>query len=225
MDTEYFWSRAFARLGLDDEAARTALVELADIRRIEAGQTLIAQADADDELYLLLEGRVRVVLFTAQGQEVWIDSLAPGAIIGEIAALTEQTRTTGIIADTLSVIAAFPSSGFKLLLSRYGAIGAALSTLLARRVQSTTQRMFELSALSARGRVYAELLRLADARADQGMLSISPLPNLAALAKRVSTSRETVSRVIADLEKRGLLHRTDTGFLLIDPDQLDGSQS
>lgn len=225
MDALYLWNRTFSALKLDDETARDALTRRAEIRRVEAGQTLIAQDDEDDQVYFLLEGRARVVLYSAKGQEIWIDSVAPGSIVGEIAALTGVPRTSGIVAETLCVVASLSSDALKALLNDHGALGFALSCFLAQRVQSTTRRMFELSALSAKGRVYAELLRMAKPAPDNGTRVINPLPNLAALAKRVSTSRETVSRVIADLEERQLLERADDGFILVDPDMLDRMQT
>ena len=220
MDAQYLWNRTFSVLNLEDPAARAAMAANCDIRRVDPNQTLIAQSDDDDQVFFLLEGRARVVLYSAKGQEVWIDSLSPGAVIGEIAALTGHKRTSGIVAETLCVVASFSSQQFKDLLLEFGSIGLALSTSLARRVQTTTQRMFELSAMSAKGRVYGELLRMAEPAEEEGVLMIDPLPNLAALAKRVSTTRETVSRAITELEEKNLLERGENSFLLIDPDQL-----
>lgn len=224
MDAQYLWNRAFSVLELTDWDARQALIERGEIRRVDPNQTLISQSEDDDQVYFLLEGRARVVLYSAKGQEVWIESLAAGAVIGEIAALTGHKRTTGIVAETLCVVASFSSERFKALLCEFGAFGLALSTSLAKRVHATTRRMFELSAMSAKGRVYGELQRIAKPVEDDGVLIIEPLPNLAALAKRVSTTRETVSRAITELEEKNLLERADDGFVLIDPDQLDRLQ-
>lgn len=220
MDAQYLWNRTFTTLGLDDAQARAAMIERGELRRIDADQTLIAQSDDDDQVYFLLEGRARVVLFSARGHEVWVDTLETGAVIGEIAALTGHKRTSGIVAETLCVVASFSSNSFKTLLLEFGSIGLALSTSLANRVHTTTRRMFELSAMTAKGRVYGELLRIAEPMEESGVLIIKPLPNLAGLAKRVSTTRETVSRAITELEEKKLLQRADNSFLLIDPDQL-----
>jgi len=224
LDHRYLWNRTFAELGLEDGATCDALISASDIRQVGAGKTLIAEADEDDQVYLLLEGKARVVLFSAKGQEIWIDTVTPGSILGEIAALTGTARTSGIVAETPCLVAALTGERFRDLLSRHAALGHALSAFLARRVQSTTRRMFELSALSAKGRVFGELLRLAGPGDEDGVCHIKPTPNLAALAKRVSTTRETVSRAIAELEDRQLLERRDDAFALIDPDQLDRLQ-
>ena len=41
------------------------------------------------------------------------------------------------------------------------------------------------------------------------------------LARRVNTTRETTSRTVNDLERRGLLRRSDDAFELVDPDLLN----
>jgi CRP-like cAMP-binding protein len=100
---------------------------------------------------------------------------------------------------------------FAMLAQQHGCISLALSRMLLKRLRRTTERMYERAAVSAVGRVYAELLRQARASAD---LTIRPAPVVAELALRVSTTRETASRAINGLERRGIIRR-DTGALAI----------
>ena len=59
------------------------------------------------------------------------------------------------------------------------------------------------STLTARGRIYAELARRAGER-----LAIAPPPVIAELAHIAQTTRETASRAIAELERRGIVARS-----------------
>lgn len=214
------WAEAFNALGLTDEVARDAVRASADIRIVAAGASIIAQDEVEDHVFLLLNGRGRVVLLSESGQEIWLDTLEPGTIIGELAALTDRPRTSEIIAETDCRLASFGAGRFLGLMQQHGDLGLALSRILARRVHHTTQRMFELSALSAPGRIYAEILRMSVPSPDSQRRLIQPVPSLTALAVRVNTTRETVSRTVSDLEKRGLLQRMGDSFELVDPDQL-----
>ena len=72
--------------------------------------------------------------------------------------------------------------------------------------------------LSANGRVHAELLRLA--RAQDGRW-IRPLPVLSDLALRVQTARETVSRAVSALERRGIVQRHEDGLEIVAPARLE----
>lgn len=220
MAADKSWAFALDSLSLTEEDARAALISRAELRRYPSGASIIAQDDEEDQVFLLLDGSARVVLLSEGGQEIWLDTLQPGTIIGELAALTDRRRTSEIIAETDCALACYSAAAFLALLQRYGELGLALSRILARRVHHTTQRMFELSALSAPGRIYAEILRMSESSATGQTRIIHPIPSLTAVALRVNTTRETVSRTVSDLERRGLLLRREDGFELIDPDHL-----
>src|ERR1700761_7093663 len=70
----------------------------------------------------------------------------------------------------------------------------------------------------ARGRVHAELLRLA--RLGDGK-TIAPAPVLSVLAVRVHSTRETVSRTIGALERRGLVKRDGKALVITAPHRLE----
>jgi CRP/FNR family transcriptional regulator, cyclic AMP receptor protein len=220
MAAEISWARALDALFLTNEDTRTALVSRAEIRRFTAGTSIIAQDDPEDQVYLLLGGAARVVLLSEGGQEIWLATLKAGSFIGELAALTERPRRAGIIAETDCELASYTAAVFLDLLQQYGDLGLALSRVLAHRVHHTTQRMFELSALSAPGRIYAEILRMSESSQAGRTRIIQPIPSLTAIALRVNTTRETVSRTVSGLERRGLLRRRKNALELVDPEHL-----
>ncbi|WP_417469143.1 Crp/Fnr family transcriptional regulator [Maricaulis sp.] len=207
-------------LFLTNGDTRAALVSRAEIRRFSAGSSIIAQDAPEDQVFLVLDGTARVVLLSEGGQEIWLDTLKPGTITGELAALTDRPRISEIIAETDCELASYTAPAFLELLQQYSDFGLALSRILAHRVRHTTQRMFELSALSAPGRIYAEILRMSESSQVGRTRVIQPIPSLTAIALRVSTTRETVSRTISGLERRGMLRRRKNGFELVDPDYL-----
>ncbi|WP_291841978.1 Crp/Fnr family transcriptional regulator [Maricaulis sp.] len=221
MKLDTAWTHALTDLDIRDEAARQAMAREAERMGARAGTVIIAQDEADDRVFLLLEGRARVVLLSEDGQEIWLDGFESGAVFGELASLTGQPRISGIIAETECDLAVYTGDAFFDLIRHHGEIGLALSRLLARRVQHTTQRMFELSALSAPGRIYAELLRMSrPVGSDRSARVIEPAPSMKELALRVNSTRETASRTINDLQRKGLLEKLRDRIELVDPDQL-----
>ncbi|MEM7236855.1 MAG: cyclic nucleotide-binding domain-containing protein [Pseudomonadota bacterium] len=69
-----------------------------------SGERLFEAGDEGDSAFVILDGRVDVVL-PVEGGEVAVAVLETGEIFGEIAALTCQPRTSAIIAhDDLSVL-------------------------------------------------------------------------------------------------------------------------
>ena len=72
-----------------------------------------------------------------------------------------------------------------------------------------------LSSKSAQGRISAELLRMASPMAGSSEhLYIRPSPRLVKMAQRLNISRETVSRTVNSMQKKGILKR-DIGMLII----------
>ena len=65
-----------------------------------------------------------------------------------------------------------------------------------------------MSTLGANNRVHAEILRLAlHGSQPDGSAEIRPIPVHSDIASRVSTTRETVARVLSDLAKSGIVTR------------------
>jgi len=92
---------------------------------------------------------------------------------------------------------------------------------LAGMVRRSTERIMDLSTLGANNRVHAELLRLARPadprdRAKANTATISPIPLHADIASRVSTTRETVARVLNDLARDGILERGESVLSILD---------
>ena len=226
MTLDTAWNAALTELGIQNGAARLDLTRQAERNRVSAGSVIISQDEADDRVFLLLEGRARVVLLSENGQEIWLDAFEAGTVFGELAALTWQPRISGIIAETACDLAVYEGKAFFELMRAHGELGLALSRILARRVQHTTQRMFELSALSAPGRIYAELLRMSRPVGSDGRArTITPAPSMKELAMRVNSTRETASRTINDLQRKGLLDKVKDRIELVDPVQLDRLRS
>ena len=139
-------------------------------------------------------------------------------MFGEMAVLSAQSRTADIVASSRVELAAFSSACFLDLMENHGSIGLAVSKMLADRVHKTTQRMYELTAVSAKGRVHAELLRLAKKQGSQ--LIVENTPAYTVLAKRINSTRETVSRTVNELVRKGAVEKQDNNLIILDKSAL-----
>jgi CRP-like cAMP-binding protein len=110
-----------------------------------------------------------------------------------------------------------PRSLFLNLLSEHPNIALQVMMRLARIVRTADERIMDLSTLAAHNRVHAELLRQARIYiVDGGSARIEPVPVHSDIASRVSTTRETVARVLNDLARRGIVERTKDALLIHD---------
>jgi CRP/FNR family cyclic AMP-dependent transcriptional regulator len=180
--------------------------------------TLLRQGDTPEETYLLLTGRAQALLYGMDGQLVMLHEFGAGDIFGAVDHADRAPHEADIVAVEKTRAAVFLALDFLHLMETQGCVGLAVSRMLLRQLRAATGRMVERLTLSAAGRVYAELLRLA--RLGDGR-SIRPAPVLAGLAVRIHTTRETVSRTISALERRGILRREDDGLVIVAPHRLE----
>lgn len=206
----------------NDEKVLSAVKMSCSIRHFTSGEILVHQKDRNNEVFVILKGQVRAFVLSSEGHEIWLDDFGRGEIFGEMAAIGGFERTSNVVAVTKVTTAIFPADKFLDLMTQFGSIGIAVSEVLVKRIRATTRRMFELSVLSAPGRIYAELLRLSKPL-NGGMGEkeiISPLPVFSSIAHRVNSTRETVSRAINDLERRGLIIRENDSLVIITPKKM-----
>lgn len=75
-----------------DEGTLVWLARQFEPARAQAGDAIIAEGDPGDGLYVLLSGRLRVSVSAAGGGERVLHDLGRGAVIGEIALLSDRMR-------------------------------------------------------------------------------------------------------------------------------------
>ncbi len=188
------------------------------LRAFPGAVTLIRQGDPAASTWLLVIGRAEAILYSAEGQLILLQEFGPGDLFGALGELDPAPHEADVV--TVDSVSAFVLRAAELVMlaERHGAIGLALARLLIRRLRRATRRIYERAALSAVGRVHAELLRRAREAPD---LTIRPAPILSEIAIRVATTRETVSRAVNALERRGIVRRDRAGLTVVSPRLLE----
>jgi CRP/FNR family cyclic AMP-dependent transcriptional regulator len=177
-------------------------------RDYDAGEQILRHHDRSTEVFFLAAGKVRIVVYSADGKAVVFTDLKPGAMFGEISAIDRAPRSAGVEAIERSTIASLTASQFESLLLREPAVAVATLRHVTAEVRRLSERVLEFSTLVVQNRIHAELLRLAaDARQEDGQALLSPAPSLSDIANRISTHREAVSRELSRLASIGLLRR------------------
>jgi CRP/FNR family cyclic AMP-dependent transcriptional regulator len=184
-----------------------------------AGQAVIVrQGDSLTLSYLLVVGRARALLYAADGQVVLLHEYRSGDLFGAVGESGSAVQDTDVVAVEASQAIAIQAAHLAMLAQRHGCIGLALSRLLILRLRQINARMFERAALSSVGRVYSELLR--QARHGPGH-RIAPAPVVSDLALLASTTRETASRAVNALERRGIIRREANALVVVAPHRLE----
>lgn len=170
------------------------------------------------DIYFVVRGRVRIVNFSASGREVSFDDIDAGGYFGELGAIDGEPRSASVVAVESTTVASLAPGPFMDLVVKHPQVATALLKRLAHIVRASTERIMDLSTLGAHNRVYAELLRLAREAAgdDSQRAAIKPIPTHSDIASRVSTTRETVARVVGELQHSGLVRRERSALVVSD---------
>ena len=190
-------------------------------KRFIPHQQVIDRNSHSRGVYMIVEGRVRVVNYALSGREVTLDELPEGNYFGELSAIDGRPRSARVIALTNSLIAALPGNKFLEILTIHPSIASKVLVQLAGVVRASNERIMDLSTLGANNRVHAELLRQARENMDgDNRAVIKPNPLHGDVASRVSTTRETVARVMNDLARQAIVERTKEALVIADVEKL-----
>ncbi len=102
------------------------------------GDRIIRQGDADDCLYILKRGQVRVTT-TAHGKEVALAMLSPHGFFGDVAPLRGTARTASVTAITAVELLVLKKADLTQLLARHPAIRGLLDDVQLTRFVATSQ--------------------------------------------------------------------------------------
>jgi CRP-like cAMP-binding protein len=204
--------------------SRSAVKELDDQcvwRRAAAKQWIIDYQESGVDVFFVVSGLARVLIYAKSGREVILSDLGTGGFFGELAAIDGKPRSAGVLAVTDTVIASMPGRVFMSTLRENPDVAVEALKLLASRIRILDNRVLEYSTLNVKQRIYAELLRLSRPdlkESNQGV--ITPPPTHTDIAARVSTHREAVAREMKSLEREGVLLRRRGAVAITDVSNL-----
>ncbi len=202
----------------------------ADLKKVEefcgfkhytAQEQIIDRQSESTDVFFVLSGEIRVVIYSLSGREITLDDLSGGGYFGDLAAIDGEPRSASVMALTDCLVASLAQDSFLSLLENHPPIALKVMKSLTRIVRTATDRIMDLSTLAANNRVHADLLRLArNHMGDGNTAEISPIPMHSDIASRASTTRETVARVLNDLARNGVVERQKEVMVVLDVEQL-----
>jgi CRP/FNR family transcriptional regulator, cyclic AMP receptor protein len=206
--------------GLPDTAVDKAISHVV-VRTHPQNQVILLENDWGTSVYFILEGWVKIRTYNLDGKEITLNVLGKDELFGEMAPLDEVPRSTDVITLVPTVIGNMPASDFVQLLHAEPEAGIRLAQLMARRLRQVNRRL-RLRESDSVSRVADILLFLADGQGKSGAKGIE-IPNLPhrELSSLSGLARETVTRVLSKLEKKGLIQRDRDVLCIPDTEALD----
>ena len=179
------------------------------IHKYPAKSTLIHAGEKAETLYFIIKGSVAVLIKDEEGKEMILSYLNQGDFIGELGLFDDSenpTRSAWIRAKSSCEVAEISYKKFRQLIQVNPEILVRLSSQMARRLQSTSQKVGNLAFLDVTGRIAQTLLNLAkqpDAMTHPDGMQIKITRQ--EIGQIVGCSRETVGRILKMLEDQELI--------------------
>ena len=197
------------------EAVADAVIK----RRYKRGETIVEQGEKTNTLYIILTGRIRVVTSDKRGREVILATLNPGDYIGEMSLIDNEPHSATVRAEVQTDMLILGRTEFGRCLPENSSLSYAIMRGLVARLRSADRQIESLALLDVYGRVARTLLDMSEMENDVRL--IRNKVSRQDLAKVVGASREMVSRVMKDLESRGMVQTQENGWVVI-KEQLTG---
>ena len=193
----------FAELSSDD------LKRIGDVaipRTYPKGVRVFHEGDHSDACYIVRSGDLRVTREHSDGRAIALATLGPGDIFGELAMLDGGSRSASVETLSDAVLLALPASDVRRVIAAHGDIAAKLIVAITRRLRETNERVARQSFQTVPSRVAGVLNQLiAEEAIPEERRGITVRMTQADLAQLAGTSRESVSRFLATLERAGVV--------------------
>lgn len=206
---------------LDDDSA-AALQAGVTIVQLARAERLFEEGASGDQLYVILDGKIKLTRAAADGRENLLSVLGPGEMFGELSLFDPRPRTASAVAVTDSRLAALAHANLRNWLTGRPDVALHLLQALAQRLRRANDVMADLVFTDVPGRVAKALLDLADrfGTEQEDGLHVNHDLTQEELAQLVGASRETVNKALADFAARGWLQLAAKSVLLIEPERL-----
>jgi CRP-like cAMP-binding protein len=196
----------------------TSLAQLLARRKYPKDAVVFFENEEGDSFFMIVQGRIKVTILGDDGREVILSMLGPGDFFGEMALLDNEPRSASAIAAEESELLSLSRADFQGVATKRSITGALIKVLTAR-LRRANHQISTLALLDVYGRVARVILDMAreeGRRLKDGRIAFRRATHQE-IANRIGTTRETVTRMLKDLERQGLI-QVDSKEIVVGPD-------
>jgi len=203
----------------------TAIVEIlgqATTRRFDAGDTVFVEGDDADRFYLLLDGYIRVVRITPDGDQIIALHIPSGQLFGIAKALGRDTYPATAITATETIVLSWPMSLWDEFAARYQGFSTETYKTVGQRIGDINNRIVEMATQHVEQRIACAILRLINQtghKVPDGIEINFPITRQN-LSEMTGTTLHTVSRLLSAWEKDGIVKSERKKITVCNPHRL-----
>lgn len=194
------------------------------LRSIEEGEFFFFQGDPATHFYILVKGRAKLLQANPAGQQVNLRTLSEWQMFGALGAVRENAFYPAT-AQALepSIALAIESSLLKEMMQTRPHLSLNLMQLMTGYIMEMQERYRELATERVERRIASTILRFAaqiGKRLEDEQTTVELNASRQEVAEAAGTTIFTVSRVLADWERRGLVEAGRERVVIRNPQEL-----
>lgn len=183
-------------------------------RSYARGSAILRAGDETDGLYIILSGRVKVLIPDDQGHEVILSVMAAREFVGEMGLLDGLPSSATVEAMEPCEILRLPRTAFLSCLQGNGEVAMLVLRNLVKRLREADRKIESLALIDVYGRVARLIIDMAEQVDGQWVVQRAPAKQ--EIARMIGASREMVSRVVKDLQEKNLIRTEKRKIFVID---------
>jgi CRP/FNR family transcriptional regulator, cyclic AMP receptor protein len=196
------------------DAQLASLLSYAQHRKYPRGSYIVRAGEETDALYIILSGRVKILIPNEEGREVILSSMGPSEFFGEMGMLDDQPRSASVEAlEPCEMLRISKAAFMDTLRNNFDAAMLIIRNLV-RHLREADRKIESLALVDVSGRVARLLMEMA--QEVNGKWVVERAPPKQEIARMIGASREMVSRVVKDLQRRGLIQAEGRKIVVLD---------
>lgn len=204
--------------GLPDSAL-SAIAPNFRAHRYAPKAVLWLEGDRATEFHLVGSGKVKVVQTSLEGEDVILHVAEPGDFIGALPTPIGNTYPAGAVALEEAVTFAVNEKAFERILHDYPQVALRLLRFATKQLQVAHRRLREMSTERVERRIARTLTRLASQLGHKqgSAIEIEAPLSRQDLAELSGTTIYTVSRILKNWQRQGLVSARRKQIVILDP--------
>ncbi|MGE5252229.1 MAG: Crp/Fnr family transcriptional regulator [Bacteroidota bacterium] len=171
------------------------------------GEIICFAGDPAERLFVLADGRAKLLSHSLSGKDVLLDILKPGEFFGSLSSLGDDVYPETAEAQTQTCVLSIGAEDFRQMLQAHPQVALKVLDIVSGRLRGAHDRLMHLSALPVEARLANILLILSGKfgkRTEVGLLIEVPLTR-EDLAAMTGTTTESASRVLSQFQRDRLI--------------------
>ena len=183
-------------------------------RSFRKNQVLIQEGDYGDTLYIVLSGRLRAFASDTSGKEITLGIYGTGEYVGEMS-LDGGPRSANVQTLEVTTCAVVSRTVLLAYIAQHPEFALHMMARLIRRARLATESARSLALIDVYGRMSRLLHQLAGPLQADGSRAIAERLTHQHIASHLACSRETVSRLLRDLQTGGYVVVREKRLVLV----------